>query len=134
MDDQPDPSDQDRISSPWPLIIMLGLVFSELGLLFNVFPVAVGGLLVFIGSVVSIILESGYAERPWNLLLGLGLVLVMLGGILTAAQIDAITLDAFTSIFTQPNSIVDRGAAMLVAGIAVVLAGTGGRFVETESV
>ena len=66
MDDQPGISDQYRMSSPWPLIVVLGFVCSELGLLFNVFPVAVGGLLLLVASVAGILQESGYAERPWR--------------------------------------------------------------------
>lgn len=134
MDDQPGLSDQYRMSSPWPIIVVLGLVFSEFGLLFNVFPVAVGGLLLFVGSVAGIILESGYAERPWNLLLGLGGVLVILGAVLTATQIETVTLDALVTVITQPNGIVGRGAEMLIAGVVIVVIGVGGRFVEAESI
>ena len=134
MDDQPGLSDQYRMSSPWPIIVVLGLVFSELGLLFNVFPVAVGGLLLFVGSVAGIILESGYAERPWNLLVGLGGVLVVLGAVITVTQISAVTVDALVGVVSHPNEIVGRGAAMAVAGVVIVVAGAGGRFVEAESV
>jgi len=134
MDDQPGLSDQYRMSSPWPIIVVLGLVFSEFGLLFNVFPVAVGGLLLFVGSIAGIILESGYAERPWNLLLGLGGVLVILGAVLTVTQIGTVTLDALVGVVTQPNGIVGRGVEMLIAGVVIVVIGVGGRFVEAESI
>lgn len=134
MDDQPGLSDQYRTSSPWPIIVVLGFVFSELGLLFNVFPVAVGGLLLFVGSVAGILLESGYAKRPWNVLLGLGAVLVVLGGVLTATQLQAVSFDAFVAVVTQPNGIVGRGAEMLIAGVVVAIAGASGRFVEAGSV
>ena len=134
MDDQPGLSDQYRMSSPWPIIVVLGLVFSELGLLFNVFPVAVGGLLLFVGSIAGILLESGYAERPWNLLLVLGAVLVVLGAVLTVTQISTVTFDALVGVVLRPNEIVGRGAAMVVAGVVIVVAGAGGRFVEAESI
>jgi hypothetical protein len=132
MDDQPGLSDQYRMSSPWPLIVVLGLVFAELGLLFNVFSVAVGGLLLFVASIAGIILESGYAERPWNLLTGLGIVLVILGAILTATQLDTITLEALAAIAGESNGIVARAVALLVAGVVAFVAGAGGRFVERE--
>ena len=134
MDDQPGLSDQYRMSSPWPLIVVLGLVFSELGLLFNVFAVAVGGLLLFVGAIAGIILESGYAERPWNLLAGLGAVLCVLGALLTATQLDSVTLDALAGVIGQPNGIVARGVELLIAGVVAVAVGAGGRFVESESV
>ncbi|WP_049997255.1 DUF7541 family protein [Halococcus sediminicola] len=134
MDDQPGLSDQYRMSSPWPLIVVLGLVFSELGLLFNVFAVAVGGLLLFVGAIAGIILESGYAERPWNLLAGLGAVLCVLGALLTVTQLDSVTLDALAGVIGQPNGIVARGVELLIAGVVAVAVGAGGRFVESESV
>lgn len=142
MDEQPGLSDQYRRSSPWPLIVVLGLVFSELGLFFNVFAVAVGGLLLFVGSIAGIVLESGYAERPWNLIAGLGVVLVILGVVLAATQLDAVTPAAFVAVMDDPNaiiagnpnSIVARAVALLVAGVVTVVAGAGGRFIERKSI
>ena len=134
MDDQPGLSDQYRMSSPWPLIVVLGLLFSELGLLFNVFAVAVGGLLLFVGAITGIVLESGYADRPWNLLAGLGVVLCVLGVLLTVTQLDSVTLDAVAAVIGRPNGIVARGVELLVAGIVAVAVGAGGRFAEGESV
>jgi hypothetical protein len=134
MDDQPGLSDQYRMSSPWPLIVVLGLVFSELGLFFNVFAVAVGGLLLFVGSITGIVLESGYAERPWNLLAGLGIVLVILGVVVTVTQLDGFSVGALVTIVSQPNGIVARGVELLIAGVITVIAGTGGRFIARESI
>lgn len=136
MDEQPGLSDQYRTSSPWPLIVVIGLVLSELGLFFNVFPVAVGGLLLFVASIAGSILESGYADRPWNLLCGLGGVLVILGVILAVTQLDSFTLDAVLSVMgfgfsaTTPNGIVARAVELLIAGVVTLAVGTGGRFVE----
>ncbi|EMA39380.1 hypothetical protein C448_15024 [Halococcus morrhuae DSM 1307] len=134
MDDQPGLSDQYRMSSPWPLIVVLGLLFSELGLLFNVFPVAVGGLLLFVGAIAGIVLESGYADRPWNLLAGLGVALCVLGALVTVTQLDSVTLDAITTVVGQPNGIVGRGVELLIAGIVSVVIGAGGRVAESESI
>ena len=134
MDDQSGLSDQYRMSSPWPLIVVFGLVFSELGLLFNVFAVAVGGLLLFVGSIAGIVLESGYAERPWNLLGSLGVVLCVLGALVTVTQLDSVTLEAVAGVIGRPNGIVARGVELLIAGIVAVLIGAGGRFAESESI
>lgn len=133
MDDQPGLSDQYRMSSPWPLIVVLGLVFSELGLLFNVFPVAVGGLLLFVASIAGIVQESGYADRPWNLLAGLGVVLLVLGVVLTVTQLDAVTMTTLLDVVRTPNGIVARGVELLVSGLVALAAGAGGRYVERES-
>ena len=132
MDDQSESSDQSG-SSPWPLIIVIGMVFSELGLLFNVFAVAIGGLLLFVGAIAGIILESGYAERPWTLLVNLGVVLCVLGVLVTATQLDSITLDAVAGVIGQPNGIIARGVELLIAGIIVVIIGAGGRFAERNA-
>ncbi|EMA51177.1 DUF7541 family protein [Halococcus thailandensis] len=134
MDDQPGLSDQYRMSSPWPLIVVLGLLFSELGLLFNVFPVAVGGLLLFVGAIAGIVLESGYADRPWNLLAGLGVALCVLGALVTVTQLDSVTFDAIATVVGRPNGIVGRGVELLIAGIVSVVIGAGGRFAESESI
>ncbi|WP_256684472.1 DUF7541 family protein [Halococcus qingdaonensis] len=134
MDDQPGLSDQYRMSSPWPLIVVLGLLFSELGLLFNVFPVAVGGLLLFVGAIAGIVLESGYADRPWNLLAGLGVALCVLGALVTVTQLDSVTLDAIATVVGQPNGIVGRGVELLIAGVVSIAIGAGGRFAESESI
>jgi len=47
MDETPGLSEQYRKASPWPLFIALGVPISEIGLVFDVLPVAVGGLLLF---------------------------------------------------------------------------------------
>lgn len=55
-------SDQYPRASPWPIPLVLGLVISEIGLLFDGFlPVAVGGLVLLAGSIVGILRESGFA-------------------------------------------------------------------------
>ena len=133
MDDQPGLSDQYRMSSPWPLIVVLGLVLSELGILFNVFPVAVGGLLLFVASVAGIVQESGYAERPWNLLAALGGALVVIGVILVVMQLDAVTIGRLAAVVGKPNGIVARGVAVAIAGLVALVGGVGGRYVKRDA-
>ena len=134
MEDQSGLSDQYRMSSPWPLIVVLGLVFSEIGLLFNVFAVAVGGLLLFVAAIAGIIQESGYAERPWNLLASLGVVLCVLGALVTVTQLDSVTVEAVANVISRPNGVIARGVELLIAGIITILIGAGGRFAESESI
>jgi len=66
-------------ASPWPLFVALGLAVGELGVFMGLYPVAVAGLLLFIGSVTGIVQEAGYSERPSRLLGALGAVLVVVG-------------------------------------------------------
>jgi uncharacterized membrane protein len=110
MDDTPGLSDQYRMASPWPIFVALGIPVSEIGILFDLFPVAVGGLILFSGSVAGMTKESGYAETPWGPLAVLGVVFLALGA-------------AF--VFTGLN-LQTRGYAIVTAAVILLLAGAAG--------
>lgn len=93
------------LASPWPVFVALGLPVAELGILFDVFPVAVGGLLLFAGSVSGLLGESGYATSPWRALAGFGVLFLVTGGLVVLG-----------------TDFVARGWAILVAA-GVLLAG-----------
>jgi hypothetical protein len=118
MDDTPGLSDQYRRASPWPVFVALGIPISEIGILFDLFPVAVGGLLLFSGSVAGMAQESGYAKTPWRALGVLAVVLFGLGGAL---------------IFTDV-SLVNRGYAVVTAAALLLVGGVAGElFVDDRS-
>lgn len=118
MNDAAGLSDQYPTASPWPVFVALGLPIAEIGILFGLFPVAVGGLLLFCGSIAGIVEEAGYSTTPWRPLATLAVVLVALGGVL-----------AFTEV-----SLVTRGYAIIVAGAILLLGGVVGElFVGTEA-
>lgn len=124
MDDQPGLSEQYRMSSPWPVFVALGLAISELGVLLNVVPVSVGGLLLFTGSIAGIVREAGYTEQPWGTLAGLGVVLVVLGGILIGTQIQSLSaLAAIGSelVGANANGILIRGVSIVGAGLIALI-------------
>jgi len=79
MEETPGLSEQYRKASPWPLFIALGVPISEIGLVFNVFPVAVGGLLLFCGCIAGMLQESGYIDVPWTALGVMALILFAFG-------------------------------------------------------
>lgn len=133
MDEQPGLSDRYRRASPWPVFIALGLPIAEVGVLFGLVPIAVGGLLLFVGSIAGIVQESGYVERPWNLLAGLGGVLCVLGGALALSQLGAISGGAFVSALGS-NGLVVRGVSIVIAGAIALGVGGAGRFVERRPV
>ncbi|MFC7114983.1 hypothetical protein ACFQH2_08475 [Natronoarchaeum sp. GCM10025703] len=62
MNEEPGLSDQYRKSSPWPMLIALGIVFSEVGIVLALFPVAVGGLVLLLGSIGGILRETEYVS------------------------------------------------------------------------
>lgn len=79
MEDQPGLSDQYRKASPWPLFIAVGLAISEIGIFLDLVAFAVGGLLLFVGSVSGILSEAGYLSTPWPFAGVLGMVLAVIG-------------------------------------------------------
>lgn len=108
MDEDPGLSEQYRTASPWPLFVALGLPIAELGILFGgvFFPVAVGGLLLFFGSIAGLLREAGYVGTLWTALGASALVTFGLGLLFIYGGLD----------------LVQRGTAIIVAG-AIMLAG-----------
>ena len=109
-------------TSPWPIVVVLGLVLSELGILFNVYPVAVAGLVVFVGSVSGIVDEADYVVSPWRLLVGLGAVLAVLGGIIVSVRFDG-GLSASVFAAAATDGILQRGLTIAATGAVVSVAG-----------
>ncbi len=113
MEAEPGLSDQYRMASPWPVFVALGIPIAEVGIVFGLFPLAVGGLLLFGGSAAGMATEAGYAGTPWRALVGAAVPLAALG-----------VGFAFTAI-----DLPDRGYAILAAaGILVAIAAAGALF------
>lgn len=121
MDENPGLSDQYRMASPWPLFVALGLPIAELGLLFGIIPLAVGGVILFGGSIAGMLGESGYVETPWRALDVIALLAVALGGAL-------VYVDPMTAAPLAP-----RGYATVGAGLLMLLAGVGGELFAREA-
>lgn len=126
MSEKPGVSDRYRMSSPWPMFVALGFVLSEVGLVLGVFPIAVGGVLLFGGSVAGILTEAEYVKNLWNTtikvgagLLGIALVLVVLQG--------QFELSAALTAMDTPNEpgsrLLSRGVSIGLAGVFLVLTG-----------
>ena len=114
MVEEPGLSDQYRMASPWPLFVALGLPLAEMGLLFGLVPLAVGGLLLFGGSIAGMLRESGYARTPWRALVAVSVFTVGVGGALLYA-------DPLTAV-----SLTLRGYAAIAAGVIMLVVGVGG--------
>ena len=111
-------------TSPWPIVVVLGLVLSEFGILFNVYPVAVAGLVVFVGSVSGIVDEAGYVASPWRLLVGLGAVLAVAGGALVWVRFDgALSAPASVLSAAATDGVLQRGLTIAATGVVVSVAG-----------
>lgn len=127
-----EPADEDSgITSPgrvsaWPVFVALGLAVAEVGIVMEgLYPLAVAGLLLFIGSVAGIVHEAGYVSRPWTLLGALGLLLVLAGMLVLYSVVGF----DFTASLGSEQTVTIRGWAILGAGVVGLSGGLAGRFV-----
>lgn len=123
MDEQPGLSNRYRKVSPWPIFIAFGIAISEIGILFNVLPIAVGGLVLLSGSIAGMATEADYAATPWRALGVCAGVLVVLGGILFYAG----SLPAAAG-----TRIDERGIAILVTALLLFLGAISGQYLIRE--
>ena len=115
-----------RKASPWPVFVAVGLAVSEIGVFLDgLYPLAIAGLLLFVGSIAGIVSEAGYVDRPWRLLGGLGAVLVVVGLLVVYSQVGT----AFLAAVSTTNGVVFRGFAIAGAGVVAVAGGLAGVFV-----
>lgn len=124
MEAEPEPGLSERYqkTSAWPLVIVLGIVLSEIGLLFNLYPVAITGLIMFVVGVASIIHEAGYARSPWRLLTWLGVSLVAIGLLVVSTQVDG-GVGAYIAQTTVRDGITQRGFTIAATGAVLAVAG-----------
>lgn len=101
MTEEFEPDDRRTAASPWPILVALGIVLSELGVFFGVRPVSVGGLLLLVGAVAASLRDSGHVARPERAIAVQGAALVGVGLALVAVDL--------------PGSTV-RGKSIAVAG------------------
>lgn len=125
MNEEPGLSDQYRRASPWPMFVALGLALSEVGVFIGLFPVAVFGLLLFGGSIAGILTESGYTQRPWSALIGLGAILAIAGAgiIIWQVPLDTISLETFgqNGVLSRSLAVVGAGLTLFVAGVVAAI-------------
>lgn len=112
MDENPGLSEEYRMASPWPLFVAVGLPIAEVGILFGLVPLAVGGLLLFCGSIAGILRENGYVSSTWRGLAWLS-VLVVAGG-LALWYADSATA---SDLLIRAYSMIGTGVLMLIAGV-----------------
>ena len=119
------PASEASKASPWPLFVALGLAVGEVGVFMGLYPVAVGGLLLFVGSVAGIVQEAGYSERPWGLLAGLGVLLVAIGAWVVTTQ-TGVNVAAVLAAAANAEDIVLRGFSIAAAGVIALAASAAG--------
>jgi hypothetical protein len=125
MEEEPGLSDQYRKASPWPMFVALGFVLSEVGIIIGIFSIAVGGLLLFGGSVAGILKESAYVDTLWGSLLAFGGVLAAIGLAVVAWRV-GVDPGVLIDVIAAPGDfglIVPRALAVALAGIILLAAG-----------
>jgi hypothetical protein len=126
MNEKPGVSDRYRMASPWPVFVALGFVLSEIGIFLGVLPVAVGGVLLFGGSIAGILTESEYVENLWKTTVNVGLALVVVALALAVLQ-GEFALSAALQAIETPNEIgyrlLSRGVSIGLAGVFLVFVG-----------
>ncbi|WP_306057319.1 DUF7541 family protein [Natronococcus wangiae] len=117
MADHSTGTEQPTASSPWPVLVAVGLVLSEVGVFVDLFPIAVGGIVLFAASVTGFVAESGHVSSPRPLAIGLGLVFVALGTLLYALGTELVIVAGSERLF----GLASRGLAIAVAGVVTVV-------------
>ncbi len=131
MSDTPGVDEGYRRSSPWPIFVAFGLAISEVGVFVPLFPVAVGGLLLFSGSLAGILREAGYVEDVWTAFGALGAVLAVLGVGLYAVTGAPVTVDGVSFALEAGAqgavSVAYRALAIITAGLFAAAGAAVGR-------
>ena len=102
MNDESTTSPAHTETSPWPLLVAVGLALSEVGVIIGLRPVSVAGLLLFVGTVAGILTESGYISRPALAIGAQSFVLIGIG---------------ITLIYVNRVGTTLRGQSIVIAGI-----------------
>lgn len=125
MDESP------RKASPYPVFVALGIAVGELGVLFGVVPVAVGGVILFGGSAAAMARESGVARSAWRSLALIGAAIGLGSLAVWGLRAPAMTTDALRAA-AATDGIAVRAAVVLGAAVVLVLAGVLGAAVESR--
>ncbi|QRV15933.1 DUF7541 family protein [Haloterrigena salifodinae] len=104
-------------ASPWPVLVAIGLAGSEVGIVVDLLPVAVGGLVLFAASVAGILAESDHVADPLPVAMGFGAVFALGGGMLYALGTDTVAPAATDGL----TGLTTRGLAIAIAGIVTVV-------------
>lgn len=117
--------------SGWPIIVALGLVVGELGVLFGATPVAVGGVVLFGGGAAAIAREAGLARDPWRPLAAIGLVIGALSFGVWSLRVYELSPGAYL-MQVATDAIAVRAAVVFAAALVLVAAGLVGTLFESR--
>lgn len=102
---------------PWPVLVAVGIAGSEVGIVVDLLPVAVAGLVLFAASVAGILADAEYVDRPLPLAATFGVGFVALGAILAAHGTGTLPIGLLEPL----SGLASRGAALVLAGIVTIV-------------
>lgn len=119
MDESAGVSERFDRTSPWPILVGLGLALGEFGVFFGgIFvPVGVAGIVLFVGSIVGLLVESGYVETHARAALMVGGIVVAFGVLIGGFS----ALSAEFDLFTRAITVVAGGVLAIGAGAVLGL-------------
>lgn len=120
-----------RHSSAWPLVAAVGIVATEVGVVFGLVAIAVGGVVAVGASCAGMIHEAGYATDPWWPLRLIGAIVAVVSAAVWVAVAPAITPTALVDAAVT-DGIAVRAAVVLGAAALLILAGAAGPLVTSR--
>ncbi|SEQ56282.1 DUF7541 family protein [Natrinema salaciae] len=109
-------TEQTDAARPWPILVALGLVGSEVGIVVDLLPVAVAGLVAFAASVAGILADAEYVDRPLTLAATFGGGFVVVGAVLAAHGTGTLSIGLLEPL----TGLASRGVALVLAGVVTV--------------
>lgn len=113
------------LTSPWPILVAVGLATSELGVFVGSVPASVAGLVLFGGAAAGLAHDAGYGASPAGLVLIAGGLLVVVGGGVLAVRASTLSVSSLVAV-AGSDGVARRGIAILVAGGVLAVAGLAG--------
>jgi hypothetical protein len=118
--------------SPWPPLVAAGFAVAEIGIALNLVALAIGGLVLFGGSVAGILRETAYVDSAWATAAVLGGVFIVLGTVVWTSQVATLTVETLLDV-AATDAVAMRGEAIVVGGALLVVGAIGGAVVRPET-
>lgn len=116
-------TDRPARTSPWPLFVAVGLALSEVGVLFGMYSLTVGGVLLFGGSCAGMLVESDHAASTRTALMAIGGLFVLAGLACWLWGATPATSPLAVARAPATDGVARRGGAILAAGAILVTIG-----------
>ena len=118
--------------SPWPPLVAGGFAVAEIGIALNLVALAIGGIVLFGGSVGGILHETAYVESAWATAAVVGTLFLVLGTVVWTSQVSTLAVGPMLEP-AATDTVATRGEAIVVGGGLLVLGAIAGAMVKSGS-